>query len=107
MDWLAGQLGVSTTVALAIVLLAVVQIGLAVYALVDLWRRERVTGDRKWLWVVMILAGNLAGSIIYLTVGRNVPPEVTDDGVASPTGPVTRSDRIQRGVESLYGPPPS
>ena len=45
------------------------QLGLMAYALVDLYRRERVRGP-KWLWVPIIVLGELVGPVIYLLVGR-------------------------------------
>ena len=95
---------VSTEAALAIVLLVAVQVGLALFALVDLWRRERVAGGRKLVWAVVILVGGLAGSVIYLFVGRAVPPLVDDVAGAPAADPVSEQQRIRSGVDALYGP---
>jgi len=43
---------------------------LKVAALIDLFRREQVTGGKKWLWALIILALNYFGPIIYLVLGR-------------------------------------
>lgn len=99
-----SKLGVSTPVLVLLGVLLAVQIGLAIFALFDLWRRDRVVGGHKVLWVVLILLGNLAGSIIYLTVGRNVPPLPAEEASPLHTDPVTHAERIRRGVEALYGP---
>jgi len=45
------------------------QLGLIVFALVDLARRERTRGP-KWMWVIIIILGELIGPIIYFLVGR-------------------------------------
>ncbi len=50
--------------------LAVVQLGLMVFALVDLARRKEVKGGRKWPWVLVIVLLNIVGPIFYLLVGR-------------------------------------
>jgi cytochrome c oxidase assembly factor CtaG len=54
-----------------------IQLGLVIYALVDLSRRKRVRG-RRWAWVVGLVLTALAlptGIILtglYLTWGRNI-----------------------------------
>lgn len=45
------------------------ELALAVIALVDLVRRERTRGP-KWVWVPVILFISLIGPIVYLVVGR-------------------------------------
>ncbi len=45
------------------------QLGLMIYCLVDLSRRERTRGP-KWMWILIIVLGELLGPIIYLIVGR-------------------------------------
>lgn len=45
------------------------QLGLMVFALVDLTRRERTKGP-KWVWALVIIFVNLIGPIVYLVVGR-------------------------------------
>ena len=46
------------------------QIGLMLYALVDLLRRERTKGVPKWAWALIIIFVNFIGPVIYLVVGR-------------------------------------
>jgi sorbitol-specific phosphotransferase system component IIC len=53
-----------------IVPLALIQLAIQVWALVDLVRRERVAKLPKWLWAVVILCLNLLGPIIYFLLGR-------------------------------------
>jgi hypothetical protein len=45
------------------------QLGLMVFALIDLIRREKTRGS-KWLWAIVIVLGELLGPILYLLVGR-------------------------------------
>lgn len=49
--------------------LLIIEIGLLIVALWDLFKRERTRGP-KWLWVVIIVLVNFIGPIIYLAVGR-------------------------------------
>lgn len=46
-----------------------IELGLLVFALVDLIRRERTKGP-KWLWGVIIVVFNIIGPIVYLLAGR-------------------------------------
>ncbi|CAM4094677.1 PLD nuclease N-terminal domain-containing protein [Lederbergia lenta] len=49
--------------------LLVIQFVLLVIALIDLKKQERANGS-KWIWVLVILFGNLLGPIIYFVFGR-------------------------------------
>ena len=57
--------------------LVLIQLGMAVYALIDLLRREKTHGPR-WLWAVLLVVTALgfpSGVIVsglYLAWGRNV-----------------------------------
>ena len=84
----------------ALAVLAVVQIALAVIALLDLYRRptSQVVFANKWIWVAVILLVNVIGAIIYLVAGRR--PAALED--AEPSGrPSVRTDGI---ADRLYGP---
>jgi len=50
--------------------LLVIQVGLIVWALVDLTKRERVKGGSKVVWVLVILIFEFIGPILYLAWGR-------------------------------------
>lgn len=84
-----------------LVLLFVIELGLMLWAVIDWAKRpaDQVRGNRV-LWLLLILLVNIAGPIIYLTVGR-VPAPAADSG-AAPTG-----DRARAAVDSLYGAPGS
>ena len=47
----------------------ILELGLVIFALLDLSRRERTNGP-KWMWVVIIVLAQLVGPILYFTVGR-------------------------------------
>jgi hypothetical protein len=47
----------------------ILQLGLMIFALVDLARRERTKGP-KWAWALIIIFVNLIGPILYFVVGR-------------------------------------
>ena len=49
--------------------IVLLQLGLMVFALVDLIRRERTNGP-KWVWALVIVFVNLIGPIVYLVAGR-------------------------------------
>lgn len=68
---MSTDLGLPNVTRLILLLLPLIaiQIGLMVYALVDLAKRERVKGD-KWIWVVVIVLVNIIGPIVYLVAGR-------------------------------------
>ncbi len=46
-----------------------VQIGLMIFALVDVIRRPVVRGP-KWAWILVIVFVNIIGPIIYFVAGR-------------------------------------
>ena len=49
--------------------IAVLQLGLMIFALVDLIRRQRTKGP-KWMWALIILLINFIGPVVYLLAGR-------------------------------------
>lgn len=60
------------TLLLALMPLVLISLGLEIYALIDLVRRDprQVQGGKKWVWVLLILLVSTIGSIIYLVAGR-------------------------------------
>ncbi len=52
-----------------IVPLLLLQLGLMLAALLDLSRREHTRGPR-WLWVIIIVLGELIGPVAYFLIGR-------------------------------------
>jgi hypothetical protein len=53
-----------------IIPLVVIQLGLMIYCLVDLAKREKTKGP-KWLWAIVVILGELIGPVIYLLFGRD------------------------------------
>jgi hypothetical protein len=45
--------------------LIILQFGLQIAALVNLYRRKKVRFNNKAVWVIIILLGSMVGSIIY------------------------------------------
>lgn len=52
-----------------IIPLVILQLGLMIFCLVDLVRREHTRGP-KWIWALVVIFGELIGPIIYLLFGR-------------------------------------
>lgn len=52
-----------------IIPLVLLQLTLMIVALVDLIRREKTNGP-KWVWVLVIVLGEIIGPVIYLIFGR-------------------------------------
>ena len=50
--------------------LALIQLGLMIWAIVDLVKRERVRGGSKLLWALVIVFVSTIGPILYLVWGR-------------------------------------
>lgn len=47
----------------------ILQLVLAVIGLISLSKAEQVRGP-KWVWVLIIIIGNMMGSILYFVIGR-------------------------------------
>jgi len=45
------------------------QLGVAIFCLIDLARRDRTKGP-KWMWAIIIILGQLIGPLVYLLIGR-------------------------------------
>ncbi|NLG49216.1 MAG: PLDc_N domain-containing protein [Chloroflexi bacterium] len=57
------------TLILLLLPIVAVQLALMIFALVDLSRREKTRGP-KWMWVLIIVLGELIGPIVYFLIGR-------------------------------------
>jgi hypothetical protein len=59
------------TVLFLILPLVVIELGLVVFSLVDLFKPERrVIGDNKLVWALIIVLVGTIGPIVYLLAGR-------------------------------------
>jgi hypothetical protein len=54
--------------------LFLLEIGLLVFALVDVIKRKQVRGGNKIVWILVIVLINIIGPIIYLAIGRKEEP---------------------------------
>jgi hypothetical protein len=54
--------------------LVLLELALLVIALVDVIRREHVTGGNKVVWILVIVLVNFIGPIVYLIFGRKEAP---------------------------------
>ena len=60
-----------TQILLLVLPIALIELGLILFALRDLVRPERhVRGDSKLMWGILIVVIGMLGPILYLTVGR-------------------------------------
>jgi drug/metabolite transporter (DMT)-like permease len=50
--------------------LIVIQLALMIVALVDILRREKTRGP-KWLWIAVVVLGEMIGPILYFVIGRD------------------------------------
>ena len=61
----------STSQLLILLPLALIELGLVVFSLVDLFKPERrVIGDNKLIWALVIVVVGTFGPIVYLLAGR-------------------------------------
>jgi ABC-2 type transport system ATP-binding protein len=75
------------TVALLLVPLLIIELGLLLYALYDLFQEDRrVKGDSKILWALVIFLVNVIGPLVYLFVGRDESRGAATGEAAAPPG---------------------
>jgi Phospholipase_D-nuclease N-terminal len=61
----------STSLVLILLPLVVIELGLVVFSLVDLFKSERrVVGGNKLVWALIIVLVGTIGPIVYLLAGR-------------------------------------
>ena len=46
------------------------ELGLMIYALVDVAKRKRIKGESRVMWILIIVFVNIIGPIVYLIAGR-------------------------------------
>lgn len=91
---------IPTPLLIVLAVLAIVEIGLDLVALVDLYRRPtpQVVIGNKWIWVAIILLVNLLGPILYLAIGRKAAPAIESSVAAGRPG-----KQVDNIIDSLYG----
>jgi Phospholipase_D-nuclease N-terminal len=104
MKTLADALSLSGGEMAILVLVALAELALAVFCIVDIVRRPAVLGGRKWVWIVVVAVFNLIGSIVYLAAGR-VQPEA-DDASHEQAAETEARGRAAATADLLYGPAP-
>jgi hypothetical protein len=70
---IASQSGIHLSPSLLLIVLPVVliELGLVVFSLVDLFKPDRrVIGDNKLIWALVIVLVGTIGPIVYLLAGR-------------------------------------
>ena len=70
---MASGPGIQLSASLLLILLplVVIELGLVVFSLVDLFKPERrVVGDNKLVWALVIVVVGTIGPIVYLLAGR-------------------------------------
>ena len=100
LHWLTSR-GISTPLAIAIVVLGVIQLTLQIWGLVDVLRRP-APAQRKVAFLVVIVLGGLIGAIAYLAVGRPMLEAENRDAAAVSGDDAAR----RRALDQLYGSPP-
>jgi hypothetical protein len=72
-EFMASQPGINLSASVLLILLplALIEVGLVVFSLIDLFKPERrVIGGNKLLWALVIILVGTIGPIVYLLAGR-------------------------------------
>jgi len=51
--------------------LIALQIGLQIYCIIDILRRKKTKNLSIPIWIIIVLLGEIFGSILYLIIGRS------------------------------------
>jgi len=100
--WFSSR-GVSAPIALAIIALAVIQLALQLWALLDLIKRPAATQRKATFAAVIVLAG-LVGAIAYLAVGRSMLDAEARSETSQRAGEADNQAARKRALDRLYGP---
>jgi hypothetical protein len=100
-----GSLDLGVAGWIGIGVLAVLEMGLLVWALVDILKRpeSQLTGGKRWVWIVVVAAVNIVGPIIYFAAGRQ--PSLVADPAAQANRRDEAADRVSQAVDGIFGPP--
>ena len=102
LHWFSSR-GIAVPIALAIIVLGVVQITLQVWAVVDVIKRSAPT-QRKAVFAAVIVLAGLIGAIAYFAVGRSMLEQEARDARTGGEGGVPNEDARRRALDHLYGP---
>ena len=85
----------AATIALVVVPLLLLQLGLMLFALYDLFQEDRRVRGDKIIWALVIAFVNVIGPLIYFFVGRDDSRGVETGGVsAAPWRPCSSPTRF-------------
>ena len=107
MESFAEATGMPSWALLPLILVAVVQIGIEIYALVVLFKTpdERLQFGKKWPWIIIILFVNLVGAIVFLVAGRKPAAAVDPLAQGALAAQAPAAERAARAADVLYGSP--
>jgi ABC-2 type transport system ATP-binding protein len=98
---IAASISIGSPLVVALLaVLALVELGLLAWALIDLARRpaERVSGGSRLLWLLLCLFVQLVGPALYLLIGRMRPARVEAPLSHAPGG----DGHVARAAAALY-----
>ncbi|MCL2706860.1 MAG: PLD nuclease N-terminal domain-containing protein [Dehalococcoidia bacterium] len=73
---IVDTLGMSIAAFLMLIIpIALLEMGLMIWALVDILRREYVRGNNKVIWILVVVFVGIIGPILYFILGRSERPE--------------------------------
>ena len=101
MRLIAASISIGSPLVVALLaVLALVELGLLAWALVDLARRpaDRVSGGSRLLWLLLCLFVQLVGPALYLLIGRMRPARVEAPLSHAPGG----DGHVARAAAALY-----
>ena len=65
-----GNLSEITNLLPVLIPLLILELGLMIFALVNIVKRKRVRGGNKVVWIIIVVLIQVIGPIIYFAVGR-------------------------------------
>lgn len=88
---------------IAIAVLGVAQVSLQLVALVTLLRtsEERLAGGKRWVWILVVLLGQLLGAILFFAAARRPAPE--EDPLRREDNASAVDAKARRAADVLYG----
>lgn len=83
--------------------LGLVQVSLQVLALLTAFRtpEERLAGGKRWIWILIVVFGQLLGAILFLAVARRPAPD--EDPLRREDTASSVDARARRAADVLYG----
>ncbi len=84
-------------------ILGLVQVSLQVLALLTAFQtpEERLAGGKRWIWILIVVFGQLLGAILFLAVARRPAPD--EDPLRREDTASSVDARARRAADVLYG----